>query len=361
MNKKLLIVVSALFVLAVLLVPACAPAQEPPAPGNGNGQEPPPPPAEPIEIKVAFGDSSASVFYHSVLVPWGEELEAASDGQLTVTHFHSGALGPANEHWDLAVKGLADVSWQITLLSQGVFPLTDAVTLPPTGIHSAEKMNTILWDLYQKNEYFQDEYADAKVLFFAGGPPQWYWATKPIEVVGDVEGLRLGSTGGPAIEAIQLHDGAPTFFLPMDMYLALERGTLDGVAFIAEGVNAFKLGEIANYGCAIDLCTFPAVVAMNNNFFDSLPADLQAVVEDVSSDWSARAGQIVDESNLEAAQALMEAGVAIYEPDAAEEEAWYEPLNPMLDTWISTVDGLGMPGEEIMGEILDLSEAYGTD
>ena len=181
-------------------------------------------PAKPIEIKVAFGDSSASVFYHSVLVPWGKELEAASTGRLKVTHFHSGSLGPANEHWDLAVKGLADVSWQITLLSTGVFPLTDAVTLPPTGIHSAEKMNAILWELYQKNKYFKKEYQDAKVLFFAGGPPQWYWADKPIKAMQDIKGLRIGSTGGPAIEAIKLHGGTPSFFLPMDMYLALEKG-----------------------------------------------------------------------------------------------------------------------------------------
>lgn len=354
MGKKLLIVMSALFVMVMLFVTACTPAAQTPASGNGDQQE------EPIEIKVAFGDSSASVFYHSILVPWGEELEAASDGKLKVTHFHSGSLGPANEHWDLAVKGLADVSWQITLLSQGVFPLTDAVTLPPTGIHSAEKMNTILWDLYQNNEYFQKEYQDAKVLFFAGGPPQWYWATTPVETAGDIDGLRIGSTGGPAIEAIKLNGGAPTFFLPMDMYLALEKGTLDGVAFIAEGVAAFKLGEIANYGCAIDLCTFPAVVAINQKFFDGLPADLQKVVEDVSGEWSTRAGKIVDESNLHAAEALKQAGVVIYEPNEAEQQAWYEPLAPMLDTWTKTVDGLGLPGDEIMDQVLKLSKEYGN-
>ena len=345
MNKKLLITMSALFLVAVLLVPGVffpvTSAQD-----------------KPIEIKVAFGDSSASVFYHSVLVPWGKELEAASNGKLKVTFFHSGSLGPANEHWDLAVKGLADVSWQITLLSAGIFPLTNAVTLPPTGIHSAEKMNKILWDLYQNNKYFQKEYQDAKILFFAGGPPQWYWATKPIKTMSDMTGLRIGSTGGPAIEAIKLHGGTPSFFLPMDMYLALEKGTLDGVAFIAEGVAAFKLGEIVKYGCAIDLCTFPAVVAMNHRFFKKLPADLQKVVEDVSGKWSAKAGKIVDESSLHAAGALKGAGVEIYNVSQAEKKVWWDALNPMLDGWIKTVDGLGMPGRKIMDEILALSAKY---
>jgi TRAP-type C4-dicarboxylate transport system substrate-binding protein len=359
MNKKVLVIMGALFMVLVLLISACAKTPEPAAPADGTKPAPSQPEAtEPIEIKVAFGDSSASVFHHSVLVPWGEEIEAASNGKLKVTHFPDGSLGPANEHWDLAVKGLADVSWQITLLSAGVFPLTDAVTLPPTGIHSAEKMNVILWDLYKNNEYFQKEYQDAKVLFFAGGPPQWYWANKSIKAVSDVKGLRVGSTGGPAIEAIQLHGGSPTFFLPMDMYLSLEKGTIDGVAFIAEGVAAFKLNEIADYCCTIDMCTFPAVVAMNHNFFDKLPADLQKVVDEVSSKWNAKAGKVADDSNLHAAQAMKDAGVEFYEPAENELESWYTPLSPMLDTWKSTVDGLGMPGQEIMDEVLKLSDKY---
>lgn len=344
MKKKISVITGVLLLAAVLLGTGYTPAISAPD--------------KPIEIKVAFGDSSASVFYHSVLVPWGKELESASDGRLKVTHFHSGSLGPANEHWDLAVKGLADVSWQITLLSAGVFPLTDAVTLPPTGIHSAEKMNALLWELYQKNKYFKKEYQDAKVLFFAGGPPQWYWADKPIKTMQDIKGLRIGSTGGPAIEAIKLHGGTPSFFLPMDMYLALEKGTLDGVAFIAEGVAAFKLGEIAKYGCAIDLCTFPAVVAMNHRFFNKLPADLQAVVEEVSAKWNIKAGRIVDESNLHAAEALKASGVEIYEVSQAEQKVWWDALNPMLDGWIKTINGLGMPGREIMDEVLDLSAKY---
>lgn len=344
MKKKIFVIMGVIFLAAILLGTGYTPAI--------SASD------KPIEITVAFGDSSASVFYHSVLVPWGKELEAASDGRLKVTHFHSGSLGPANEHWDLAVKGLADVSWQITLLSAGVFPLTDAVTLPPTGIHSAEKMNAILWELYQNNKYFKKEYQDAKVLFFAGGPPQWYWADKPIKTMEDIKGLRIGSTGGPAIEAIKLHGGTPSFFLPMDMYLALEKGTLDGVAFIAEGVAAFKLGEIAKYGCAIDLCTFPAVVAMNHRFFDKLPADLQSLVEAVSAKWNIKAGRVVDESNLHAAEALKASGVDIHEVSQAEKKVWWDALNPMLDGWIKTINGLGMPGQEIMDEVLDLSAKY---
>lgn len=344
MDKKLITVLGVLFLVMTLVLGGFI---------TGAGAQ-----GKQTEIKVAFGDSSASVFYRGILVPWGEELEAASNGKIKVTHFHSGSLGPANEHWDLAVKGLADVSWQITLLSRGVFPLTNVVTLPPTGIHSAEKMNAILWDLYQNNKYFQREYQDAKVLFFAGGPPQWYWATKPIKTMADMKGLRVGSTGGPAIDAIKLHGGTPSFFLPMDMYLSLEKGAIDSVAFIAEGVAAFKLGEIAKYGCAIDLCTFPAMVAMNHRFFDKLPADIKGVVEEVSGKWSPKAGRIVDESSTHAAEALKGMGVEIYEVSDAEKKVWWDALNPMLDGWVKSVDGKGLPGKEILDEVMALSAKY---
>lgn len=345
MSKKLLVIKGALFLVAILLIPSgfvpTALAKD-----------------KPVEIKVSIGESSAAVFYHSILVPWGKELEAASNGGIKITNFHSASLGPSSEHWDLAVKGLTDVSWHLTLLSAGLFPLTDLVTIPSTGIHSAEKMNLVLWDLYHNNKYFQKEYQDAKVLFFCGGPPQWYWANKPIKSMQDIKGLRIGSTGGPAIEAIKLHGGTPNFFLPMDMYLSLQKGTIDGVAFIAEGVLAFKLGEIAKYGCAINLCTFPALVAMNHKFFEKLPADLKKVVEEVSNKWSAKAGRIVDESNLHSAKILKDQGVEIYEPSEAEQKVWWDALEPMLGGWVKSIEGKGLPGREILDEVLALSAKY---
>jgi len=97
---------------------------------------------------------------------------------------------------------------------------------------------------------------------------------------------------------------------------------------------------------------------MNHRFFKKLPADLQKVVEEVSGKWSAKAGKIVDESNLHAAKALKNSGVQIHEVSAAEKKVWWDALNPMLDGWIKTVDGKGMPGRKIMDEILALSAKY---
>jgi len=97
---------------------------------------------------------------------------------------------------------------------------------------------------------------------------------------------------------------------------------------------------------------------MNHKFFSKLPSDLKVVVEEVSSKWSKKAGRIVDESNLHAAEALKGMGVDIYEVSQSEQKVWWDALNPMLDGWIKSINDMGMPGQQIMEEVLDLSEKY---
>jgi len=345
MSKKYLVIIGVILLISAILVPACSPQ-----PKSGT--------TAPIEMNVAFGDASASAFFQQVLVPWGEEIMQRSNGRINVVHHHSGALGPATEHWDLVTKGLADVSWQLTMLAAGLFPLTEAAVLPPTGINSAEKLNRVLWDMYKTNKYFQEEYKDNKVLFYAGGPPQVLWANKEIKTIADVKGMRIGTTGGPAVEAIQLFEATPQFFLPIDMYLALEKGTIDGVAFIAEGVMAFKLNETCKYCCWVEQCPFAGVVSMNWNFWNKLPSDLQKVVEDVSTPWSEKAGKALDKTNTDSAEALKKIGVIIYVVPANEKKQWYDAMQPMLNTWVTNTDKLGLPGQEILDDLMKVANKY---
>ena len=74
MSKKLLIIKGVFFLAAILLIPSGFVSTVMAA-------------DKPVEIKVAFGDSSASVFYRGVLEPWGKELEAASNGKIKTGTF----------------------------------------------------------------------------------------------------------------------------------------------------------------------------------------------------------------------------------------------------------------------------------
>jgi uncharacterized protein YceK len=57
-------------------------------------------------------------------------------------------------------------------------------------------------------------------------------------------------------------------------------------------------------------------------------------------------------------KALKGMGVEIYQVSEAEQKVWWDALDPMLDGWIKSVNGLGMPGREIMDEVLALSAKY---
>ncbi len=87
---------------------------------------------QPIELKLAYfvGDQHAMSQW---LIKWADKLEKDSGGRIVVKRFPGSQMGPVQQHYDLARTGQADVAWFLHGATPGRFPLTEIVAAALSG------------------------------------------------------------------------------------------------------------------------------------------------------------------------------------------------------------------------------------
>lgn len=274
------------------------------------------------------------------LEPWARELEAKTNGKVKVDIQAGGsALGSITKQWDQVLDGVVDISFGLQGIPRGRFPCTQVMELPFLT-DSGEQANNMLWTLY--NEYLTSEYDDVKVLALMTHGPS-VLATmggKRVEKPEDLEGLRIRVPSPYVAAMIKDLGGIPVGMPPGQVYESMQTGALDGVVLPWAGLREFRITEVATNAIDIGAYTTPFYFVMNKDKFNSLPEDVQNVINSISGDtlvakfpdWWAKWGK-------DGPAQITDAGGEVIKPDAALRQIW-------IDATASTVKQL----ESSLGE-----------
>ncbi len=358
----LAIVSLALILAALPFISACA--EPTPAPTQTPTQTTTPAtvPAKPIEL--TFSTWTAVVSQDTEMCKsWMQEVEKRTQGRVKFTFYEAGALGAAKEHYDMAVKGLADLTYHNIANLPGRFLLADALQLPFT-VPSAEVGAKVHVQLYHEFPEMQKEYSEVKVIGLGVIDPYFIITTKAagqVRTLEDLKGkkIRTSGTEGDTIAAL---GGVPTGLLITEVYLALQKGVLDGASLGLSGLKAFKLSEVAHYltywdGSSIRVA--PWIVPMNLAKWNSLPSDIQKIISELSVDgtWFAPfAGPIYTRWAEEGKTMAKEQGWEFYKLPPEELQRWMEKVKPMKEKWISDLEAKGLPGRKFIDRLVELSK-----
>ena len=97
---------------------------------------------------------------------------------------------------------------------------------------------------------------------------------------------------------------------------------------------------------------------MNKEKWDSLPPDIQKVIDDASV-WAAHetAGRLRIRGD-KARKLCMERGDTFVTPTPEEMKLWRDALKPVWEKWIEEREAEGLPGRAVLNETLRLIEQY---
>jgi TRAP-type C4-dicarboxylate transport system substrate-binding protein len=105
------------------------------------------------------------------------------------------------------------------------------------------------------------------------------------------------------------------------------------------------------------LYTATFILAMNKRRYDSLPADLKAVVDRNSGQSAAQAaGRIWDNLAVSVADAMKSRGNTITRLDKAEAERWQKATQPVIAAWLKASKKFG--GEKLLADAKALLAKY---
>jgi TRAP-type C4-dicarboxylate transport system substrate-binding protein len=368
MRHKLVTLVLAVVVITSLVIAGCAKPAPAPAPAPGPAPAPAPAPApspapeKPIELSFSTHVPTTGGKHIRGHAPWAEMVKEATNGRVEVVIYPEGTLSGAKDTYDATINGICDIGWFDAAMEPGRFPLvTDIYSLPGAGISNCEMASVVIWNLYKNMPEIQAEFADTKVLLMHAFAPLSIATTDvPIRTLDDVKGLQIRAAPGGTGKLIDLAGGVAIPMPPKDIYVSMEQGILDGNAMGWEGHGAFRIVELAKYFTPVPAFGGPQfVVVMNQEKWDSLPADIQQAILSVSGDVGARHyGQGDDATSQIVIDEILEFGGEIITLSQEEQEKWNTLAKPLQDEILDKLDAEGLPAREVWNELLRLVKEY---
>lgn len=293
---------------------------------------------------------------HKELLSWGEELTAQSGGRLKLKIYPASQLGPVNRQFDMARSGVADIAVGLHGATPGRFPLTDLASMPfvwPKRGPNSEVTSHRLTELAPR--YLAQEHPGVKILWMAvTNPLKFLTVRTPIRSVDDFRGLRIRYAGEQFAEVISQLGASPLAVPPGETQDALAKGIIDGATFPYEAAQSFDLGTVVKYSLEPGVSSATFAVVMNQRKFDSLPADLKALIEKTTGpDRAGRFGAAFDAAEKAGRDYMIAKGVQIITLQGAGLEAVKAKLDPIVKRTTDSVEKSGKPAKAFLADYTD--------
>lgn len=278
-------------------------------------------------------------------------LEERSNGRITVEHYPAEQIAKAHGLLDAVKNRVTDIALVGVVYNTDRLPLTSVAELPgmvPDSVTASEA-----FDAYIRNDLLDREYLPNKVR------PLWGTVTPPyqlmlregegIDDISQLEGKKLrvaGATGELIARAI----GAVPVKVPAsDLYLALQRGTVDGAIYNPPSLFGYKIEEVlsaVSTNASLGAVAFAALI--NEDVWQSLSEADRALIQEVATD--VRRSFVTDFAATfdKAYENLRAAGVTTFELDEKTRAQMNDRLQVVVDEWVAQVGGRGLPAAEML-------------
>jgi TRAP-type transport system periplasmic protein len=353
-------------VLALLLLLTACPAEEvaePPPPEDpaeepAEPEEPEEPDPERVELEWSYAFFAPAVtFPGRQMERWAELVEERTDGQVRVDTFPGGTLLAAPDIYDGVIQGVADIGLGSPGYDVGRFPLLSGVALP-VGFPNATVASLVMYDLVQEFEP-EELTQDFKILTVFTTEPGHIQTIEPVRTLEDLGGKTLRGAGGGLDVLAAL--GANPIGMPMpEVPEAVQTGVIEGYMTSREVLQDFGLAEQIGFVTEHPTVVVTFAAVMRQGDWEELPPDIQEVIEELSREMALWTAEYHDQQNIGGALdwAQQEHGLEIIELTDEERARWDERLEPLVEQWVSEVEGMGLPAREFLERLYDLRDQY---
>jgi TRAP-type C4-dicarboxylate transport system substrate-binding protein len=279
---------------------------------------------------------------------WKTEVEKRTGGKVAIKTFPGGTLLGAKNMMDGVIAGQADIGCLCMAYQPGRFIVTNATALP-LGFPDATVASLALWDIY--NKYKPKEFAKVKVLTMFTCAPANIYAKKPVRNLEDLKGLELRASGGVA-QALKALGATPVGMPQSETPEALQKGVVQGAASSLETLMDFKYAEICKYVTIFNGPVYPFAVVMNMDKWNSLPKDVQDVMDGLGLEQAFWTGNYMDKHVTKSIEwSKKNHNIEITKLGQKELAEWNRLLKPLIDKWITQAKAKDLPARGIVASI----------
>lgn len=278
---------------------------------------------------------------------WGKEVSERTNERVIVEFYPGQQLTKAAECYEGVVQGKSDLGFSVLAYTPERFPVMGVVDLP-LGYTSGKVATAVANEVYRK--FKPKELSDTQVMYLhAHGPGFINTRGKAVRRLEDMKGLRLRTHGATA-RMVKALGGTPVPAPMPELYKMLKKGVVFGAVHPTEAHAGWRLAEVENYSTAsyVIANTTTFFVVMNKDKWNSLPKDIQQIIEEINTEWVAQHGEAWDTSDTVGLRLFLDQGSTIIGLNKQEAARWKRAVAPIFADYIQYLNGKDLNGQEIV-------------
>ncbi len=304
---------------------------------------------KPVEMKFGNWVPAQHALAKTGFEPWAKSVEAASGGSIKVALFPAQQLGKANDHYDMARDGIAEITYVNPGYQAGRFPIFSAGELP--FLMSKPGPGSAALDAWYR-KYAATEMKDVKFCF-AHLHIGTLHSKQPITDPAQIKGMKIRSANGTVAQMMTLLGGTNVQVSAPEARDALEKGVADAITFPWNSIISFGIDKAVSFHTDMRLYAAGFVWAINKPWYEKLSVNQRRVIDNhCNNEWATRVGTDWGAAEDAGEEKLAKApGHTIVKLNAAQRAAWHKAVEPVAAQWIAAADKAGIPGKAALDDL----------
>lgn len=272
-------------------------------------------------------------FHTKNIRQFAEEVEAATDGELSITVHSAGSLFKHPEIKRAVQTRQAEIGEIFISLLSNEDPVFAVDSLPflATSYEQAEK----LWAASRPFIEQRLEEDGLKLLFSVAWPPQGLYANKEIDDVADLKGLKFRSYNAISARLAELVGAIPTQVEVPEIPQAFATGFVEAmITSPTTGVDS-QAWDFVKYYYDVQAFVPKNMVIVNQRVFDRLDEATQQALLDAAAKAEARGWQMSREETERNLAILKEHGMQVQAPSPKLLQQLGDIGRTMTEEWIA--------------------------
>jgi len=315
-----------------------------------------------LTIVSGFSPSVAAVkmLQESFIPTVDAELAKTGTYEINWQEAFSGTLATPGGELEAVQTGLADVGVIVTAIHADKIPLYLIGYVTPFTTTDMVLVHEVVDGLVEKYPAFTETWDKFnQVTLSASGIADNYvvCSAKPIDTVGDIEGLKIGGIGPnlrwmEPIGAVGVNANLGNF------YNMTQTGVTDAMLVWGEAVVSLKFYEVCDYYFNANLGGANTyAVNVNKDTWAKLPDEVKDALTTGAKAYGVAIGEFAAEVGEKAIATFKESGGTVSEIDEQERLEWAATLPNIAQEWADELEAQGIPGNDILHDYMEAMRA----
>ncbi|GHV53432.1 periplasmic substrate-binding transporter [Deltaproteobacteria bacterium] len=271
---------------------------------------------------------------------FADKVAEYSKGDIAVQVYDSGSLYRDAE----IIKAIRGGSVEVGLVPvnkwSGLVPAVDIFDVP----FAFKDLNSIKLFVEEAGPLLDQEFSryGVKALYWVDyGYTQFFNGKRPLKTPDDFKGLTIRAFSAGDAETLKALGAAPTIISSSEMYLSLQRGTIDGADTGMPAAVSRKVIEVQKYMTLANYAAAEFLVQANLKWWESLPPAQQEIISKASKEAESFIRAEVGKAEKDAEDVVRKAGIEVYALSAQDRLAFIKATDIVRQAFLQKTGELG--------------------